>query len=86
MDGLRDELFARPEDERMVADEAHIPTEDGAPVETDAKRAWKDRQSQLRQVQEGRWLRLSAALVARQSFEIGYHRANLIDSPHHLIL
>ena len=51
MDGLRDELFARPEDERMVADEAHIPTEDGAPVETDAKRAWKDRQRQLRQVQ-----------------------------------
>jgi chromosome segregation ATPase len=51
MDGLRDELFARPEDEGMVADEAHIPTEDGAPVETDAKRAWKDRQRQLRQVQ-----------------------------------
>ena len=51
MDGLRDELFARPEDERMVADEAHIPTEDGAPVETDAKRAWKERQKHLRQVQ-----------------------------------
>jgi hypothetical protein len=49
MDGLRDELFHR-EDEVIETDESHVPTEDGAPAETGAKRAWNERAAYLRKV------------------------------------
>jgi hypothetical protein len=47
---LRDEIFARPE-EVIVEDASHVPTEDGAPVETGAHRAWKERAAHLKKVQ-----------------------------------
>jgi hypothetical protein len=51
MDSLRDDLFRREEDETIVEDAAHIPTEDGAPSESERQRAWKTRQKQLRSVE-----------------------------------
>jgi hypothetical protein len=52
MDDLKNEIFARPEEEVIAADEAHVVTDGENPsVETDGKRAWKERQRQLRQVQ-----------------------------------
>jgi septal ring factor EnvC (AmiA/AmiB activator) len=46
---LRDEIFHR-EEEVIETDGAHIPTEDGAPTETEAKRAWNERAAHLRKV------------------------------------
>jgi len=51
MDGLRDDLFRHEDEEVIAVDESHIPTEDGAPVETGAHRAWKERAAHLRKVQ-----------------------------------
>jgi hypothetical protein len=50
MDGLRGELFAREEDEVVISDDAHIPTEDGASAESGGKRAWKERDKYLKTV------------------------------------
>jgi erythromycin esterase-like protein len=49
MDDLKNEIFARPEDENIVADEAHVATEDGA-SEGERHKSWKDRQKLLRSV------------------------------------
>jgi chromosome segregation ATPase len=51
MDGLRDELFAREEEEAITVDDAHVVT-DGANRQTDsdAKRAWDARAKHLKQV------------------------------------
>jgi hypothetical protein len=51
MDGLRDELFAREEEEAVIVDDAHVVT-DGEISQTDseAKRAWDARAKHLRQV------------------------------------
>jgi hypothetical protein len=52
MDGLRDDLFRREEEEVIETDEAHIVTDGSVPsTESDAKRAWKERQRHLKQVQ-----------------------------------
>jgi chromosome segregation ATPase len=52
MDALRDELFKREEDEQIVVDEAHVPGDGENPsTESDGKRAWRERQRQLRTVQ-----------------------------------
>ena len=50
MDGLRDELFAREEEEAMIVD-AHVVT-DGENRQTDseAKRAWDARAKHLKQI------------------------------------
>jgi hypothetical protein len=50
MDALRDELFAREEDDAPVVDEAHAPTEHGASAESQAKRSWNERAAHLRKV------------------------------------
>jgi chromosome segregation ATPase len=50
MDALRDELFHRDEDDAPVVDEAHVPTEDGASAESQAKRSWNERAAHLRKV------------------------------------
>jgi hypothetical protein len=51
MDELKNEIFARPEsEEAIVEDAAHIPTEDGAPSEIERQKAWRDRQKSLRTV------------------------------------
>jgi hypothetical protein len=47
-------IFARPEEKAVVMDDAHVVTDgEGAGVrgDTEAHRAWKDRQQHLRQVQ-----------------------------------
>jgi hypothetical protein len=51
MDGLRDELFAREEEEAIIVDDAHVVT-DGENRQTDseAKRAWDARAKHLKQV------------------------------------
>ena len=52
MDSLRDDLFRREEDDTIVEDAAHTPTDGEHPSsETEAKRMWKERQRSLRQVQ-----------------------------------
>jgi hypothetical protein len=53
MDGIKDDLFRREEDEEtIVQDEAHTPTDGSVPsTESERQRAWKDRQRTLRQVQ-----------------------------------
>jgi hypothetical protein len=51
MDALRDQLFRRDDDEAIVEDNTHVPTDGSAPsTETDAKRMWKERQRHLKQV------------------------------------
>jgi hypothetical protein len=50
MDGLRDELFAREEEEAPVIDDSHIPAENGASPESAAKKAWNARAAHIRQV------------------------------------
>jgi chromosome segregation ATPase len=50
MDSLKDDLFRREDDEVIIQDDTHTPTEDGAAPETEAKRMWRDRQKQLRTV------------------------------------
>jgi chromosome segregation ATPase len=51
MDGLRDELFAREEEEAIIVDDAHVVT-DGENRQTgsEAKRAWDARAKHLKQV------------------------------------
>jgi predicted nuclease with TOPRIM domain len=51
MDGLRDELFAREEEEAIIVDDAHVVT-DGENSQTDceARRAWDARAKHLKQV------------------------------------
>jgi hypothetical protein len=49
MDNLKEELFARPEDEVIIEDNAHNPSAD-APSESERHKSWKDRQRTLRTV------------------------------------
>jgi hypothetical protein len=51
MDGLRDELFTREDEEAIVVDDAHVVT-DGELSQTDseAKRVWDARATHLKQV------------------------------------
>jgi hypothetical protein len=50
MDVLRDELFAREEEEAMIVD-AHVVTDgENASIESEAKRAWDARAKHLKQV------------------------------------
>jgi hypothetical protein len=51
MDGLRDDLFAREEEEAIIVDDAHI-VRDGEKSQTDseAKRAWDARAKHLKQL------------------------------------
>ena len=51
MDGLRDELFAREEEEAIIVDDAHVVT-DGENRQTDseAKRAWDARAKHLKTI------------------------------------
>jgi hypothetical protein len=53
MDGLRDDLFRREdEDETIVVDEAHMVTDGSNPsTENDGKRAWRERAAYLKKVQ-----------------------------------
>ena len=50
MDGLRDEIFKRDEDDIVAVDESHIPTDGSASktVESEAKRAWSERVKELK--------------------------------------
>jgi chromosome segregation ATPase len=51
MDDLKNEIFARPEDEIIVEDTAHVVTDGSAPSsESEGRRMWKERQKQLRTV------------------------------------
>jgi predicted nucleic acid-binding Zn-ribbon protein len=51
MDDLKNEIFARPEDEETIAvDETHVPIEGEHASEGERQRAWKNRQRQLRTV------------------------------------
>ena len=51
MDGLRDELFAREEEEDIIVDDAHVVTDgENASIESEAKRAWDARAKHLKTV------------------------------------
>jgi hypothetical protein len=51
MDGLRDELFAREEEEAIIVDDAHVVTGgENASIDSEAKRAWDARAKHLKQV------------------------------------
>jgi chromosome segregation ATPase len=51
MDSLRDELFAREQEEAVIVDEAHAVTNGGdSQADSEAKRAWDARAKLLRQV------------------------------------
>lgn len=50
MDNLRDELFAREQEEAIIVDEAHVVTGSTPTTETDAKKAWNERQKHLGQL------------------------------------
>jgi hypothetical protein len=51
MDGLRDELFAREEEEAITVDDAHVVTDgENASTESEAKKAWDARARHLKQV------------------------------------
>jgi hypothetical protein len=51
MDGLRDELFAREEEEAIIVDDAHVVTDgENSRTDSEAKRAWDARAKHLRQV------------------------------------
>jgi chromosome segregation ATPase len=44
MDGLRDELFAREEEEAMIVDDGHVVTDgENSQIDSQAKRAWDAR-------------------------------------------
>jgi hypothetical protein len=48
---LRDEIFARPEEETITVDNAHVTTDGEHPsTESERPRSWKERQKQLRTV------------------------------------
>jgi hypothetical protein len=50
MDGLRDELFVREEEEAIIVDDAHVVTDgENASTESEAKRAWDARAKHLKQ-------------------------------------
>ena len=50
MDGLRDELFAREEEEAIIVDDAHVVTDGETPsIESVAKKAWDARAKHLKQ-------------------------------------
>ena len=52
MDDLKNEIFARPEEEVITIDEAHIPGDgEKHSTKSEGHKLWKDRQRQLRQVQ-----------------------------------
>jgi hypothetical protein len=51
MDGLRDKLFAREEEEAIIIDDAHVVTDgDNSQTDSEAKRAWDARAKHLKQV------------------------------------
>jgi hypothetical protein len=51
MDSLRDDLFAREDEEATIADEAHVATDgDNSQTDSEAKRAWDARAKHLKQV------------------------------------
>ena len=51
MDGLRDELFAREEEEAIIVDDVHVVTEgENSQTDSAAKRAWDARAKHLKQV------------------------------------
>jgi hypothetical protein len=51
MDGLRDELFAREEEEVLIVDDAHVVTDgENSQTDSEAKRAWDARAKHLKQV------------------------------------
>jgi hypothetical protein len=50
MDGLRDELFKREDDEVVIEDHAHDPSADAPSPESERHKSWKDRQKLLRTV------------------------------------
>ena len=51
MDGLRDELFAREEEEAIIVDDAHVVTDgEDSQKDSEAKRAWDARAKHLKQV------------------------------------
>jgi hypothetical protein len=51
MEGLRDELFAREDEEAIIVDDAHVVTDgENASRESAAKKAWDARAKHLKQV------------------------------------
>jgi chromosome segregation ATPase len=50
MDGLRDELFAREEEEAILVDDAHVPSDGEGQKDSAAKRAWDARAKHLKTV------------------------------------
>jgi hypothetical protein len=51
MDGLRDELFAREEEEAIIVDDAHVVTDgENSQTDSEAKRAWDVRVKHLKTV------------------------------------
>jgi chromosome segregation ATPase len=51
MDGLRDELFAREEEEAILVDDAHVVTDgENSQTDSEAKRAWDARAKHLKAV------------------------------------
>jgi chromosome segregation ATPase len=51
MDGLRDELFAREEEEAIIVGDAHVVTDgENSQTDSEAKRAWDARARHLKQV------------------------------------
>jgi hypothetical protein len=51
MDNLRDELFAREEEEAIIVDDAHVVTDGGSSqTDSEAKRAWDARAKHLKTV------------------------------------
>ena len=51
MDGLRDELFAREEEEAIIVGDAHVITDgENSQTDSEAKRAWDARAKHLKQV------------------------------------
>jgi hypothetical protein len=51
MDGLRDDLFAREEEEPIIVDDAHVVTDgENSQTDSEAKRAWDARAKHLKTV------------------------------------
>jgi hypothetical protein len=51
MDGLRDELFAREEEEAMIVDDGHVVTDgENSQIDSQAKRAWVDSEAKCNPV------------------------------------
>jgi hypothetical protein len=51
MDGLRDELFSREEEEAIIVDDAHVVTDgENGQTGSEAKKAWDARAKHLKQV------------------------------------